>query len=78
MENVERLLVVQLGEEGDIVRETGEHDRNVLVGLAEQLSRLSVTEEKSSRNIFLKCYFYTSRGTRRRCAVVECSEGESY
>ena len=34
VQNVQRLLVVQLGEEGDVVREAGEHHRHVLVGLA--------------------------------------------
>ena len=44
VQNVQRLLVVQLREEGDIVGEAGEHHRHVLVGLAKQLAGFSVTK----------------------------------
>ena len=45
MENIERFLIVKLREERDIVWEAGEHDGDVLVGLTEQLPRLTITAE---------------------------------
>ena len=44
MKDDERLLLVQLREELDIVWKTGEQDGSLLVGLAEQLARRPVAE----------------------------------